>query len=189
MNPASPGHSLWCNFLCDLASEAGVNGRPNPGASWGRAAEWLLVAALCLFWWTLSPLLEERRALRPIIATLGTVGTVGLVLVPVTGGVAHAMALVAGAIPGFAATTLALHGLRHRPGLFVLGAVALVLAALELCLYLAFLHGPMPVSVPAIQRLALLTGVAWMASTAVVVFRGQELVAVRGSSTGSPRAT
>ena len=189
VDPDAAGHSLWANFLCDLARDMAVNGRPNPGASWGRAAEWLLVAALCLFWWTVPPLLEGRRPARAA-SVLGTVATGVLVLVPVTTGVAHAVVLTAGAVPGFVATVLAVRGLRSRPALSLLGGVTLLLAVLELGLFLAFREGPLPLGVPAIQRLALLAAVAWMAGCAVAVLRGrQEDEPAGASSTGSPRAT
>jgi hypothetical protein len=187
VDPDAPGHSLWANFLCDIARDMAVNGRHNPGAPWGRAAEWAFVAALCLFWWMVPALLEGRAGGR--VRALGTLATLGLLLVPVTSGVPHALALLAGAGPGFAAAALAVHGLRHRPGLALLGAAALLLAALELGLYLTFRQAPLPVAVPAMQRLALLAGVAWMAGCAVAVLRGQGVDTTGVSSTGSPRAT
>jgi hypothetical protein len=88
---------------------------------------------------------------------------------------------------------LVLRGLRHRPGLAALGALALVLSALELALFLGFREGfsgkPLPPSVPAVQRLALLAAVAWMGACAIEVLRGQVDAAAPGSSTGSPLAT
>lgn len=188
VDPLAPGHSWWGNFLCDIARDMAVNGAPNPGAPWGRAAEWSFVAALCLFWW-LAPALVERRRIRRPVRVLGTSSLLGLILVPVTWGGAHTLALAAGAGPGFVAAALLVRGLRGRPALALLGAVALLLAALELGLYLAFRAGSLPVTVPAMQRVALLVAVAWMAGCALALLRGQEVEAAGRSSTGSPRAT
>lgn len=184
----APGHSLWTNFLCDIARDVAVNGLHNPGASWGRAAEWALIAALCLFWWMVTPLLHPGGAGRKV-RLLGTLAALGLLLVPVTRGVPHGVALVCGAGPGLAAAALVVRGLRHRPVLALLGVASLLLAALELGLYLTFRVAPMPVAVPATQRLAVLVAVAWMAGCAFVVLRGQEVDTAGVSSTGSPRAT
>ena len=187
-DPGSSGHSLLGNFLCDIARDTAVNGRPNPGAPWGRAAEWTFVLALCLFWWLAPTLVQPRRGRRAIRA-LGTLSTLGLLAVPLTVGLAHAVALLAGAGPGFLAGGLVVRGLRARPWLRLLGGVALLLAAVELGLYLAFRPGPPPLAVPAVQRLALLAAVAWMAACAWELRRGQEVDGDGASSMGSPRAT
>jgi hypothetical protein len=152
----------------------------------------VLVLALGLLFW-IAPALVVPRRRRATIRFLGAVGTLGLLLVPVTSGVPHALALIAGAGPGFAATLLVLRGLRHRPLLAGLGALSLVLSALELALFLGFREGfsgkPLPASVPAVQRLALLAAVAWMGACAIAVLRGQVDEAAPDSSTGSPLAT
>jgi hypothetical protein len=174
MDRNAVGHSFWGNFLCDIARDYAIDGRLHPGARWGRAAEWVLVLALGLFF-LIAPALIEPRRRRRTIRILGTVATLGLLLVPTTHGVPHALALIAGAGPGFAATLLVLRGLRHRPVLVGLGAVALVLSAAELVLFLAFHERfgamTMPPVVPAVQRLALLAAVAWMAACGVAVLR------------------
>lgn len=188
--PRAAGHSVWGNFLCDLARDVAVNGQPNPGAPWGRTAEWAFVLALLLFWWLAPALLAPGRWTRAV-PLLGTLSTLGLLGVPVTEGLAHVLSLVAGAGPGLAAGALVVRGLGARPGLAVLGAVALLLAALELGLYLAFRQGPPAVEVPATQRLALLAAVGWMGACAAQLLRRQD-VEVDGAgdpSTGSPRAT
>jgi hypothetical protein len=192
MDRATEGHSFWGNFLCDIARDRALDGRPHPAAAWGRAAEWALVVALGLFFWVAPALIEPLRR-RRTIRVLGVVATLGLLLVPVTHGAPHALALIAGAGPGFAATLLVLRGLRHRPPLRWLGALALVLSGVELGLFLGFNErfgaSHLPPAVPAVQRLALLASVAWMAACAVAVLRDQGAGAAEGSSTGSPRAT
>jgi len=192
MDRTTVGHSFWGNFLCDIARDRALDGRPQPGAAWGRASEWVLFFALGLFFWVAPALIVPRRR-RATIRVLGIVATLGLLLVPVTTGVPHALALIAGAGPGFAATVLVLRGLRHRPVLAGLGCLALLLSALELGLFLGFREGfsgrPLPPSVPAVQRLALLAAVAWMGACAFAVLRAQVGEVTSGSSTGSPRAT
>jgi hypothetical protein len=192
MDRRTQGHSFWGNFLCDVARTPALDGRPNPGAPWGRAAEWALVLALCVFFWVAPALVEPPRR-RRTIQLLGVVAALGLALVPVTERVAHALALIVGAGPGFAATVLLMRGLRPRPVLALLGALALGLSVLELGLYLGFREGftgaPLPPAVPAVQRLAVLAAVAWMGACAVAVLDSQDVEAAGTSSTGSPRAT
>jgi hypothetical protein len=194
MDRSTVGHSFWGNFLCDIARDRALDGRPHPGAVWGRTAEWVLVLALGLFFWIVPTLVVPRRR-QATIRLLGTVGTLGLMAVPITSGVPHALALIAGAGPGFTATLLVLRGLRHRPLLARLGVLALVLSAVELALFLAFSErfhtavGTYPGVIPAVQRLALLAAVAWMGASALAVLRGQVGDAAPGASAGSPRAT
>src|SRR5215813_11820629 len=102
-DPTTVGHSFWGNFLCDISRDPALDGRPHPGAPWGRVAEWSLIGALCLFFW-ISPALVSPVRRGWSIRVLGVVAMLGLALVPVTYGVPHALALVAGAGPGFAAT-------------------------------------------------------------------------------------
>jgi hypothetical protein len=172
MDRTTVGHSFWGNFLCDISRDPALDGRSHPGAPWGRAAEWMLVLALGLFFWIVPALVAPRRR-GWTIRILGLVATLGLLLVPVTYGPAHALALIAGAGPGFAAAVLLLRGLRQRPALMGLGALSLGLSGLELGLFLRFSErfGAMtlPPAVPAVQRVALLASVAWMAACAVAV--------------------
>ena len=193
MDRRTQGHSLWGNFLCDVARTPALDGHPNPGAPWGRAAEWALVLALCVFFWVAPTLVETPRR-RRTIQLLGLVAALGLALVPVTERVAHAVALLAGAGPGFAATVLLIRGLGPRPALALLGTLALGLSVLELALYLGFREGfrgaPLPPAVPAVQRLALLAAVAWMGACALAVLTaGPDVEPARTSSTGSSSPT
>lgn len=190
MDRATVGHSFWANFLCDIARDPALDGRPHPAAVWGRSSEWALVLALGLFFW-IAPALVEPARRRRTIRVLGLVAMLGLLLVPVTEKVPHALALIAGAGPGFAATLLLLRGLRQRPVLAWLGALSLALSGLELALFLGFHERfgatAVPLAVPAVQRLAVLAAIAWMGGCAVAVLQASRTAA--GSSTGSPRAT
>jgi hypothetical protein len=195
MDRTTIGHSFWGNFLCDVARTPALDGQPNPGAPWGRAAEWSLVLGLAVFF-GVAPALVESPGRRRTIRILGAVAALGLMLVPITERVAHAVALIAGAGPGFAGAVLLISGLRPRPVLALLGLLALALSALELVLYLVFREGffgaPLPPAVPAVQRLAVLAAVAWMGGSGLAIVggrRGQDVVAAGASSTGSPRAT
>ena len=131
VDPRSPGHSVWGNFLCDIARDLAVNGQPEPGSAMGsRGRVGLRARAL--------PLLVARaRAPRATpVASRHPRARDALRAraprVPVTVDVGHLLALVAGAGPGFAAGGLVVRGLQARPWLALLGAVALLLAALEL---------------------------------------------------------
>lgn len=192
MDRSTVGHSFWANFLCDIARDLALDGRPHPAAAWGRASEWALVLALGLFFW-IAPALVEPARRRRTIRLLGVVAMLGLLLVPVTEKVPHALALIAGAGPGFAATLLVLRGLRRRPVLVWLGVLSLGLSGLELGLFLGFRERfgatAVPLAVPAVQRLAVLAAIAWMGGCAVAVLRCQASGTAAGSSTGSPRAT
>lgn len=193
MDRSTVGHSFWANFLCDIARDPALDGRPHPAAAWGRAAEWALVLALGLFFLIAPALVRPARRGRTI-RVLGVVAMLGLLLVPVTEKVPHALALIAGAGPGFAATVLLLRGLRHRPVLAWLGLLALGLSGLELALFLGFQERfgatAVPLAVPAVQRLAVLAAIAWMGGSGLAVLRGDQASrTAAGSSTGSPRAT
>jgi hypothetical protein len=183
------GHALWGNYLCDLTRDPALDGRPNPGADWGRAAEWALVAAAAAFWLAV-PALSRHRRLAAVVRGTGLVSSLGLALLPVTGGWAHTSAVVTGAVPGLLAAGGAAWALRHRPLLGRIGVATLVLATLDLGLYLGSLHGPALPAVPFVQRLALLGAAAWMGGAAWAVLRPQDVAGSPSStSAGSPRAT
>ncbi|HEY1335195.1 MAG TPA: hypothetical protein VGF31_13125, partial [Myxococcaceae bacterium] len=172
MDRSTVGHSFWANFLCDVARDPALDGRPHPAAVWGRAAEWALVLALGVFFWIAPALVQPERRGRTI-RLLGVVAMLGLLLVPVTEKVPHALALIAGAGPGFAATLLLLGVLRQRLVLAWLGVLALGLSGLELALFLGFHERfgatAVPLAVPAVQRLAVLAAIAWMGGCAIAV--------------------
>ena len=193
MDSSTVGHSFWGNFLCDIARTPALDGRPHPGAPWGRVAEWALVLALGLFF-VLAPALVDPPSIRKSIRVLGLVAAISLALVPVTSGGPHAMVLLLGAGPGFIGTLRLLSGFRRRPVLHLLGRVSLVLAVLELGLFLGFSERfgvrRVPLAVPLVQRLALLAAVAWMAGCALTALLAPQEVEVAGASPpGSPRAT
>jgi hypothetical protein len=170
VDPGQPGYGLWNNFICDLGRDWAINRSPNPGAAWGRAGQWTLELGTGVFWLSVPALFAEPRHARAVRAC-GLLSTLGLVLVPLTYDVPHALALLFGGIPGLAAAAMSVRGLRHRPALALLGMGALVLAAADLWLFLTHRGYPVPLVITALQRFALFAGVAWMAGCALALLR------------------
>lgn len=190
MDRTAVGHDFWGNFLCDLGHAVALDGRPNPAALWGRTALWLLVLCAGAFWQAV-PALFRSPGLAWTVRIAGAVSTVSLLLLPFAEGRLHPVVLVMGAVPGLAAAVLSIHALRHCSWLPVAGAVALLLAVVDLVLYLRFYNHTLLV-VPLTQRLATFIALVWMAAGAIAVLRSQDgagTVAPAGSSAGSPRDT
>jgi hypothetical protein len=188
MDRGTVGHRFWANFLCDLGHTVALDGRPNPAASPGRAALWLLVLSAGAFWLTVPALFRTPGWAR-FVRVSGTVSTVAMLLLPFASGRTHLLVVLSGALPGLAAAFGTLWALRHRTGLAALGRLAVALALVDVVLYVRYFDATV-LAVPLIQRVALLAGVTWMAACAVVVLR-QEAGAAAGSPSvsGSPRAT
>lgn len=177
-DPTAPGHDLFRNFLCDLTQPIALNGRPNSGAGFAKAAMIVLDAGLLCHWLAIPELCPPTSLARPLrIAAI--VSFLGIVAVPLTPslrlGVIHALAVLAGTLPGIAAGILATYMLArssHR-WLFRLGATVLVVAAIDAGLY--FFHtvagGAPPLLLPVLQRIALLILLAWMTTVAVTLLR------------------
>jgi hypothetical protein len=170
VNRGQPGYGFWNNFICDLARDRAINRNLNPGAAWGRGGQWTLELTAAVFWLCVPALFATPRHAGAVRAC-GLLSTLGLVLVPLTYDVPHAMALLLGGVPGLAAVAMSVRGLRHRPALALLGMGTLVLAAADLGLYLAHRGYPVPLVITALQRLALLAGVVWMAGCALALLR------------------
>jgi len=190
MDPGAVGHRFWGNFLCDLARRPAVGGRLNTAAPWGTATLGLLFLAGGAFWLAVPSLFRSRRAARFVVGAgmLSTVSLMSLALGATRS--AHLAGVVCGAVPGLAAAVVALSSLRSRRGLFALGAVAAVLCAVDVVLYVRYFH-EIVLAVPLVQRLALLAGVSWIvACTFTVLYEGEVAAAAGGDGgSGSPRAT
>jgi len=190
MDPSAVGHRFWGNFLCDLARQPAVGGRPNTALPWGTAALCLLFLAGGAFWLAVPSLFRSRGAARFVLAA-GVLSTVALMSLPLgatrTG---HLVGVLCGAGPGLAAASVTLWALRTRRALFALGAVAALLCAADVVLYVHYFHD-IVLAVPLVQRLALLTGVSWIAACAFVVLYEVDAAAAvpETSGSGSPRAT
>src|SRR5262249_4639338 len=91
---------------------------------------------------------------------------------------------------GRTAASVTLWALRTRRALFALSAVAALLCAADVVLYVHYFND-IVLAVPLVQRLALLTGVSWIAACAFAVLYEVDAAAVApdASETGSPRAT
>jgi hypothetical protein len=189
IDPTTVGHRFWANFLCDLGHEVALDGQPNPAAPWGRAALWLLLLCAGAFWLAVPTLFRTQGWAR-LVRAGGMLSTVGLLLLPFATGRWHLVVVLCGALPGLAAAFATLWALRHRPGLLALGFLAVMLAVVDVVLYVRY-FSPTILAVPLVQRLALLAGLTWMASCAFAVLTQVDAVAAAGevSASGSPRAT
>lgn len=177
-DPTAPGHDLFRNFLCDLTQPVALNGRANPGVELAKVAMIVLDAGLLCVWLAV-PAICAASSLARWVRGLGAVSFAGIVAVPLTPslklGVIHAVAVLAGAIPGIAAGVLAnamLARSTHRL-LFRLGAALLAVAAIDAAIYAVhtIAGGVPPVALPALQRIALVLLLVWMVAIAATVLR------------------
>jgi uncharacterized membrane protein len=172
LDPLSPGHSFWFNFLCDLTGDVAVNGRPNPGGSLARAAMIAFCVALACFWIVLPSRFRDRRRISTATKTFGVVSVLGLAAVPLATGLAHIAAVFASAIPALCAGVLGLIGtLKYMKSkaLAALASATIAAGALDSVLYAcSYLVHPRIVSpaLPLFQRIATLLMLAWMAAVA-----------------------
>ena len=115
-DPQAAGHSVFFNYFCDLMRPQGLNGQPNPNASF---AEWglLAFAAALLPFFVAVPLCfpgKPRLGLvTRILGVLASIGGMGIVLVPSHkfGSAAHGAMVLLAAGPGLTAAVLSVIGL------------------------------------------------------------------------------
>jgi hypothetical protein len=184
------GARFWQNYLCDLEWRVALDGEPNPvGSRLAQAAMLLLVAGFVPFWWVLPRLFTGARAgpgtraLGRAVRGLGIAGVAGMAAVSLLPsdrfGALHGVAVIVAGVPALSAALLAAFGLLRgepRPRVAgLLGASTLAFAMLDFLLYartlslgaLGGLGGPGPMLLPAIQKVAVLLLLAWMAAVAV----------------------
>lgn len=177
IDPQAQGHDFWRNFICDLTHATALNGAPNRGATPAQAAMLVMVPALGLFWVLVPRLFEGRARLGTAIRMMGLVSVAGLVAVPlipsVPYGLLHSIAVLMASVPGLMAATLSVLGLRARPALRLLGAVTLLAGAVDAALYTrgVLVPAPTPVVMPALQKVAALGLLTWMAAVGVGALR------------------
>jgi hypothetical protein len=181
-DPTTVGHRFWANFLCDLAWERALDGRPNPGAAAMRAGLLVATAGLLIVWWVVPVLFTTRRRIGWAVRGLGSVSVISTfvsALVPSEHAPAvHEISVVAAAAPGIAAlalTTWALSREEPRPRVgALLGGLVLALATVDLCLYVAEVMNlaPLTIAGPAIQKLAVIGTLAWECVLAARVWAG-----------------
>lgn len=170
---AAVGHRFWENYVCDLEWEVALGGSPNHlGARVARASVLVLVAGFVPFWLALPVLFPERRRIGRAVRTLGLASVAGLSAVAWMpsdrAGALHAAAVIIAAVPGMAATALAVAGLlggEPRPRIAGwTGATLLGFAAADLGLYVSHLlrHVEGTPLVVVLEKIAVLLLLAWM---------------------------
>lgn len=172
------GYSFCCNYLCDLTHSTALNGEANPSAHLARASMLALSTGLAACFWLVPSLLRMQRREGTLARWLGTLALPGIwtaTLAPVgaMGDRLHSIAVFAGVIPGLAATMLAVRASfrrrREHPFIGWSGMATFVTTLVDSALYALVLSGVMstPKALPAVQKLALLSLLAWMVSVAI----------------------
>jgi hypothetical protein len=170
---ATVGHRFWENYVCDLEWEIALGGSPNYlGARIARAAILVLVAGFVPFWLALPSLFPGRRRTGRSVRALGLASVAGLFAVAWMpsdrAGALHGAAVITAAVPGMAATGLAVAGLlggEPRPRIAGwTGATLLALAAADLALYVSHLvrHVEGTPLVVVLEKIAVLLLLGWM---------------------------
>jgi hypothetical protein len=177
-------HSFWLNFLCDLTGDRAQNGASNvPGSHLARAGIVALSAAVGAFWLVLPALFPAPRAAAALIRIAGVGAALGLMAVPLATGSVHAVAVYVSSIPGliaavvaFIAMAMAMAMVRTARDGLLLGAACGAIAAgfVDSVLYARRVldhFQSCPPALPALQRVASLFMLAWMAMAAWRVLR------------------
>ena len=177
------GATFWQNYICDLGSEVAGNGMPNRvGATLGKAAILVMVAAFAPFWWIVPRLFERLRRLGRLVRVLGLASLAGITAVALMPssrfGWLHGVAVMVAGAPGLSAALLAVVGqsrVEAPPRIAAaLGGSMLIFALADFVLYTrTMIHGgPGPLVLPVAQKLALLLLLAWMMVVAWKAPRG-----------------
>jgi hypothetical protein len=172
------GHDFWLNYLCDLERETALNGEANVlGARLAQSAMFLLGLGAVPFWWSMPRLFEGGSGLATAVRWLGTVsfwGMMGVAFLPSDRfGSFHPFLMALAGVPGLAAAACSIAGLaRKQKAAAAIGAVAMVVAAVDLALYAKHLSGPDagPMAIAVLERLSLILVLVWMS---VVAWRGR----------------
>lgn len=171
--PGSAGFSLLRNFWCDLVRSQAINGTDN-GVSRriSSAAFAALALALWWFWPIAGSLLAPARAAR--VSALGRLSTLALFSMALLPSDAHPLwhgvvALAGGGLGMVCAASCCIRcGTEARYSARRLAVFAtLLLAAVNAALYIyvAYAGGPETLLQPAVQKLATLALLVWMAAT------------------------
>ncbi|MDZ4694925.1 MAG: hypothetical protein SGI86_07210 [Deltaproteobacteria bacterium] len=179
---ATPGHHFWFNFLCDLLRQNGLNGRPNPlGSRLATVGMLSLVIAIAAYFWIAPEAMPRWPSVGRIVRITGLLGAAGLVSVALLPsdrfGKLHTFAIILAAGPGIIAVSLALAGVAFDPQAMAwhrLLGVSLwlsVVATAVLFVLHTFMGGGWIRALPAMQRVAAILAVTWMANAAVTLLQ------------------
>lgn len=166
------GYTFWRNTISDLGKDIANNGKP---ATWAADAfnvsTALLAPGFIALWLILPTLLPRASRLRPWVRWAGLASVAGLVGVAATPADRlpdlHTLTIGLAAVPGLTACMLACVALLARPGGRWLGSATLVMLTIAMVHFGQYvrhfwLHGPWTRACPAVQKLAVMTALAWM---------------------------
>lgn len=171
-----PRHHFWYNFLCDLLHRRGMGGGNNLlGSQMATAGMLALVVCMAVYWTLGSNLMPSRAWLGRVCTVAGLVSSAGLVAVALTPSdrlpKLHTAAIVLATAPGVVAAFSVVVGhvceAQTPWGLRVLGVLALaaVVGTAGLFVVHTFFQGGYLRALPALQRVAAIFTVLWLATT------------------------
>lgn len=180
-DPGARGHVFFENFVCDLAWRTTLGGAPNPtGATLAQGGMGALSLSATLLFVVAPALYRERPRLGRVTRGAGYAAGLGLFAVTLMPssvfGDLHAVVVFAAAMPALVALVATLAGLfaceRPRVAAWVGLATALAIVV-DLALFArhAALRDGCSRAVPALQKVALVLLVAWIAVVGVRVRR------------------
>jgi hypothetical protein len=181
-DPRAPGYQLLESFFCDVLHERGLNGSPNPGAPWARAALVSIGLGFAPFWWSIPwtmGLTPRRGSLVRVLGVASALASVAVALAPSDRMPwLHQIAVLTASGAGVAAAVLASTSRTRGHGSRALRLVAwgaLLTAALDAGLYLVQVLEPQPcgIALPALQKLAAAFILTWMLGNALILLRAQ----------------
>lgn len=162
------GYDLWRNFVCDLTQPIALDGRPNPGALFGKASMLAFDAGLSLSFLGTLRLGSPSPGFARVIRLLSLVSFVGIAAVPLLPslvfGALHSVAVLCGATAGLFAGgfCIAVQRRGHRR-IATLGVVMFAAAFVDAGIYAWSVAAvATPLALPVIQRLALVLILAWL---------------------------
>jgi hypothetical protein len=173
-NKTTRGHRFWENFLCDLLHRHSLSGAPNFTAA--RLAEIgmlaMVISIVCAF--SLAPeLVVTHPRLGRFFGWFGVISTPLLAAAPLLPSdrypTAHSVAVVFGTLPTLIAFTGLVATILIEPlaqvSLRALTALLLLLLVVCATLYTwnVYFGGPSLKALPAVERLATLVLLAWLA--------------------------
>ena len=177
IDPHCVGHSFWLNFLCDLTGEQALNGAPNGGHAFARAAMMAFAFGMGAFWLILPAEFSGHRALATVVRGGGAISVLGFLSVPIAPGAWHAVAVFMAAIPGVVAASVGFYATVRFVSDKVLLAGAfgsLTATVIDSILYAARVmddYRSCPPALPIFQRLTLIFVMVWAGATALRAIR------------------